>query len=453
LRALRRSLETFHGHQDGKAVAAAWQHLGNGDTFVRYAARLAIEWQPVAEWRARALAETSSPWASLTALLALARQGEPTDLGPVLESLWRIPFASLDPMQQVAWGRVHSLAFLRLGKPTGELRDRAIAQLLPLFPCGRERPDQELCGLLCALDAPAVVEKAMPLVLREGAPQPPVWADVVARNASYGGVIQRMMREMPPAPQIRLAYALRVVAHGWTLQQRESFFTFLKEARKKVGGASYGGYLSRIWQDAMATCTPAERAELAPVAGETLPTPPPFRATPPKGPGHDWQLDEAVAIAKRGLTGRDFQRGHNLFFATSCAACHRFAGEGGSMGPDLSSLGNKFGASDVLEAILQPSKVVSDQYAGVVLTKKDGTTLFGRFQRSKIDGKDVYTGILASADAKRLTIPADEVQRMETSKLSPMPTGLVTPLNESELLDLLAFLLSRGDDKSPMFAR
>jgi hypothetical protein len=145
-----------------------------------------------------------------------------------LEALSRIPYASLDPMQQVAWGRVHALAFLRLGKPEGELRDRTIAHLLALFPCGRERPDQELCALLCALDAPAVVEKAMPLGLREGSPQPPVWADVVARNASYGGVIQRMMREMPPAPQIRLAYALRVLAHGWTLQQREEFFTFLK---------------------------------------------------------------------------------------------------------------------------------------------------------------------------------------------------------------------------------
>jgi hypothetical protein len=40
---------------------------------------------------------------------------------------------------------------------------------------------------------------------------------------------------------------------------------------------------------------------------------------------------------------------------------------------------------------------------------------------------------------------------METSKVSMMPTGLLNTLNETELLDLFAFLLSRGDRKNGMF--
>src|SRR5688572_14485053 len=55
VRSLRQQLEAYHGKQDAKAVAAAWPHLGHADRFVRWAARTAVEHQPVAEWRERAL--------------------------------------------------------------------------------------------------------------------------------------------------------------------------------------------------------------------------------------------------------------------------------------------------------------------------------------------------------------------------------------------------------------
>jgi hypothetical protein len=58
LRKLRRSLEAFHGVKDAKAVDAAWPHLGHDDRFIRFAARLAVEAQPVGQWRSRALSET-----------------------------------------------------------------------------------------------------------------------------------------------------------------------------------------------------------------------------------------------------------------------------------------------------------------------------------------------------------------------------------------------------------
>ena len=59
-RALRRSLEAFHGHADPKAVDAAWPHLGHPDRFIRYAARVAIEFQDPKDWQDRALAETNT---------------------------------------------------------------------------------------------------------------------------------------------------------------------------------------------------------------------------------------------------------------------------------------------------------------------------------------------------------------------------------------------------------
>ena len=67
-------MEAFHGRVDPKAVEAVWPHLGHEDRHVRYAARVALEHQPLAEWAEKALAETDTQ-RSLGALLALARQG------------------------------------------------------------------------------------------------------------------------------------------------------------------------------------------------------------------------------------------------------------------------------------------------------------------------------------------------------------------------------------------
>ncbi len=59
-----------------------------------------------------------------------------------------------------------------------------------------------------------------------------------------------------------------------------------------------------------------------------------------------------------------------MFSAARCVVCHRYSGEGGATGPDLTQLAGRFGAKDMLEAIIEPSKVISDQYkASVVETR------------------------------------------------------------------------------------
>ncbi|HLQ38459.1 MAG TPA: c-type cytochrome, partial [Planctomycetota bacterium] len=452
--ALRRRLETFHGHADAGAVAAAWPHLGDQDRFLRYAARIAVEWQPVAEWRARALGEPlANVWSALTALLALARQGDKDDLPALLTSLSRFDLARLDQEQQVALLRIHELALIRLGPIADELRLQTATRLLPLFPLGNDRTDRELCALLCRLDAPGVVDKAMPLLLADTRTAAPAWMDVTTRNASYGGVIQKMIADMPPASAIAYANALRTVPHGFTLEQRQALLQFLAAAMKKPGGASYRGFVSHMFDDVVGQLTVAEKNALAAVIGKKPPPIEPFHSTPPKGPGRHWQVDEAASLASTSLRGRSFQSGRNLFHAASCAACHHFAGEGGSGGPDLTSLGNKFSARDVLESILEPSKVVSDQYAGAVLTRKDGTSIFGRVVAIGNGSDAGYEVLPAVVDPKPVRVPASEVAGVAPSKLSPMPANLVDQCNQDELLDLVAFLLSRGDEQSAMFRR
>ena len=62
-------------------------------------------------------------------------------------------------------------------------------------------------------------------------------------------------------------------------------------------------------------------------------------------------------------TTRDKGKSVKNACTVGCIQCHRVEGRGGSVGPDLSSAGNRFGRRELLESIIEPQKVVSDQYA------------------------------------------------------------------------------------------
>jgi putative heme-binding domain-containing protein len=435
---------------DSRAVA---QVLGEAtaDPAHRVAARLSLERSPVEKWRDHVLAvDAAQPTRSLTGLLALARQGAPADLQPILDALGKLSFASMAHDDRIAWLRVHALAMLRQGPPNDAQRAAIAQRLLPLFPTNNERQDQDLAELLVFVDAPGLLDKLVP-ALSPMRPSPvPDWAKVGKQGDVYGsqyaGVIDAMANAMPPIGQIAIADALRTVKHGWTLDQRRTFFTFLGEARKRKGGASYSGFLKKMIDASWATCSPAEQQALAELVGKARADAPKFVATPPKGPGRDWQPGDIDAALRDGLpaTAEELARGHNLFHAASCAGCHYFAGEGGNHGPDLTSLGNKFGARDVLEAILEPSKVVSEQYAGQVLTKQDGSSLFGFAVKGHHGDVEVWEVMPAVADAAVVRVPVADVAKVERSPLSPMPADLADRLSRDELRALLAFLLSRG---------
>lgn len=430
--------------EETRSVAA----ILDAPQFDAVAARIALERQPVAAWREGVLAAgTRSAPRVLAGLLALARQGEPADLEPVLQALGKLPFAPLPHRDRIAYLRAHALALLRLG-PANEAQLAAIGQrLLPLFPTGNERQDQDLAELLAYVDAPGVLDKLVPALRPLRSSPVPAWAAIGKQGDVYGsqyaGVIDAMAAAMPPIGQLAIADALRLVKSGWTLEQRSTYFTFLGEARQKKGGASYDGFVKKMVDAVWATCSAAEQQALADIVGKAKADLPKFVAKAPQGPGRDWQMADIDGVLRDG-PGTDLARGHNLFHAASCASCHYFAGEGGNHGPDLTSLGNKFTARDVLEAILAPSQVVSEQYVGQVLTKKDGSSLFGFVVKGFHGDTEVYEVMPALADAELVRVPIAEVQKVERSPLSPMPTDLVDRLSRDELRDLVGFLLSRG---------
>ena len=164
-----------------------------------------------------------------------------------------------------------------------------------------------------------------------------------------------------------------------------------------------------------------------------------------------YAVADLAPIVEKGIKSkRDFDRGRILFGQAGCAACHRFGDEGASVGPDLTNLAGRFSARDVLESTLEPSKEISDQYGAIVIKKKDGDVVVGRVGNLNGDNLMVIENMFAPGDFT--SVKRGDVESIEPSKVSMMPEGLLNYFKEDEILDLMAYLLSRGDRNAKMFS-
>jgi putative heme-binding domain-containing protein len=149
-------------------------------------------------------------------------------------------------------------------------------------------------------------------------------------------------------------------------------------------------------------------------------------------------------------SGRNFRRGKEAFEAAQCLACHRFANEGGDAGPELTTVSSRFTRSDLLSSILEPSKVVSEQYISMTVTKKDGDDVTGRV----LEANDARMVLLVNPlTGQKMEIKRGDVARVEPSKVSAMPEGLVNVLSKEEILDLLAYIESAGKREHAAFKK
>ena len=435
-REIRRKLETFHGHKDPKAIAEAWPYLGHKDRYLRFAARIALEHQDVALWRDKALAETD-PQASITALIGLIRSSardqfhrkpsdapvDPALLGRVVVSLERIAWKKLSEPQQLELLRAYSLAFVRLGKPESELRQRMIAKFDPLFPAKSRELNSELAQMLVYLEAPSAANKLM-----------------------------TMLRKAPTQEeQIDYARDLRVLKTGWTMDQRREYFGWFVKAGGFRGGASLNGFLRDIKADAVSNLTETLRAELQPIIDLKPDKTMRFASLGERVVQKEWSVEELDRLVAKKMKDRNYDHGREIFGSVGCFACHRFANEGGAIGPDLTGVAGRFSARDLIESIIDPSKEVSDQYAAIVIEKNDGTDVTGRIANLSDNNIMVNANMYDPNDMVRVN--RRDIKSIHPSKVSMMPTGLLNVLKEDEILDLMAFLLSRGERDNKMFSK
>ena len=147
-------------------------------------------------------------------------------------------------------------------------------------------------------------------------------------------------------------------------------------------------------------------------------------------------------------SGRSFSSGKSAYQAVGCAQCHRFAGDGGTVGPDLTGISRRAKKREVLESILEPSKVVDDEYASFIFATDSGKIVTGRVEREDGDELVIRTGP-GNDDVVRLA--KSDVAERRKSPVSNMPAGIVNVLEKNQILDLLAYLLSEGNADAPAF--
>ena len=452
---LRRTLEALHADGAGpEAVSTAWPQLASPDRFVRWAARVVIEKQPPARWAERALQETR-PRAAVEALIALARVGDRALQPRLIAALERLDLPVQPPDLQLALLRAWQLTFTRMGKPAPVVAARLAGKFEPLFPQADAFVSRELAALLVYLDSPTVVAKTVPLLrvaeAPGSAPEERASLDLLERNDTYGTAVKVVLASRPDRQQIAYASALRNANAGWTPQLRLEYFSWFPHTGKWKGGNSFAGFLQTIRADALEHVPdPAERARMANLAAQRTPEPA-AEAVSPKGPGRAYTLAEAVTLVGTNLAGRNFAQGHAMFAATACLACHRFNGAGGSVGPDLSGAANRYNVRDLLESIIDPSLVISDQYGSEIFELKSGRTFNGRVVS---EGKGEFTLATNPFVATELArVKAVELKSRHPAPTSIMPAGLIDPLGPDELRDLVAYILSGGDANHAMFRK
>lgn len=149
-------------------------------------------------------------------------------------------------------------------------------------------------------------------------------------------------------------------------------------------------------------------------------------------------LDEYTDAAVR-LPG-DSVRGRKLFAepgGVSCAACHRVAGEGSDLGPDLSGVGAQFDRRALAEAILYPSKAVREGYQQITIGMADGEEFSG-----VVKGETADTLALRDGSGREHTLSRASITARRNSALSLMPEGLQAALSLDDFADLIAYLAS-----------
>jgi putative heme-binding domain-containing protein len=432
-RAVRHQLEAFHGRKDPRAVDFAWPHLNSDDRWIRYAARIAIESQPLEEWQDRALIE-ERPNSGLTALLALARLGMPSIQPELFDALGRLPTDKFTEAQGLESLRVLALSFIRMGRPDSHTADEIAEHLNSAYPAKSWPLNHEISQLVIYLAEPEVVSKT--LALLDSAPT--------------------------QEQQVHYIFHLRTLKTVWTLAQRRHYFEwfdrdwkqgqhtpeelqwFADAGRDYDNGASFPKFMEHFRKDAIASLNPDERVALASIINrQALPLA--KAGTAPRAFVKEWAMDDLLPHLEQVSTGRSFDKGKEAFAAAQCSACHRFGSEGGSVGPDLTAITSRFSRRDILESILLPSKVVSEQYQNMTVIKKDGDDITGRIVEDTDQKLVIVTNPLTQ---DRVEVRKSEVRSVAPSKVSPMPDGSLNTFSRDEILDLLAYVESGGKRES-----
>ncbi|MBK1878330.1 c-type cytochrome [Pelagicoccus mobilis] len=425
-----------HSPSQSSSLDKIWPNLNSADRHVRYTARVALEALPLSQWSTAALAETQLI-AKQTAQLALVRKGSPSDLASLKEIILSEETKTLDTEALLRHLRICELLVARTPNLDQETQTRLIKSLRPLLPHDSHLVNRELSRILCFLRDEASIETLLDLMESDTGTPFTVSSDLTSRNLKYASALFDMMQAAPMTERLHHAQMLTSIEDGWTQPQRIRYFKLIVEAiTTSKGGDGYLPAWRKILDTARGSLPTSLQSELAHIWAEVDK---PQELPSPKGPGRLWEVDPLLEKMATGLVGRDIENGKTMYAAARCITCHSYKGEGGLSGPNLNGLSQRFTPKDILEAIILPSKAISDQYQLTVITLKSGDSLSARIIARDSQFTTVAPNALKPQETR--SIPNSEISDLSPFPVSTMPPALLNSLNEDEVLDLLAYLL------------
>ncbi|HTS34775.1 MAG TPA: c-type cytochrome [Candidatus Solibacter sp.] len=137
------------------------------------------------------------------------------------------------------------------------------------------------------------------------------------------------------------------------------------------------------------------------------------------------------------------ERGKAIFSGKGeCSSCHVVSGEGGFLGPDLTAYGSEKSSEEIQKALLNSARMIPVGYKPAAVITRDGTRIEGL-----IRNEDNFSVQLQSQDGSFHFFQKSDLQKFEYFNQSWMPSDYDKRLTNSELKDLISYLMSAGMTK------
>ena len=411
----RRALEALLTPIGSDAVDQAWRWLASDDPQLVHAARMAIEHQPLGTWESRAI-EEPNPRVAVNAMLSLARSGAPGIKPAIVNRLNGLAFEEISRRELQAAIYTYQLCLTDDAEISAEQKRTAISKIDELYPMSDFDTNRILGEILVAYGTPHVVTKTLA-----------TFAASERQNE-----------------QMQCLHLLRNARFGWSPQSREVYFSALRQSDDYLGGQGMPGFIQTIREDAIAGLSDEEKRQLGSLI-EASSTDEDSTPGPPRPFIRKWKLADLAGELADRQSSPNLARGQKLFTAALCERCHRLGTQGRSVGPELTSVAQRFSPHDLLREILEPSLTIAENYRRRRITTNAGKVY---------EGQVIFSGDYRSPVLKIATEPLAPTRLTEilkadidTSQPSPqsfMPEGLLDTFDKDEVLDLLEYLRSGG---------
>ena len=166
-------------------------------------------------------------------------------------------------------------------------------------------------------------------------------------------------------------------------------------------------------------------------------------------PRTEWKFADLSSSIEEMKHGRSFAAGKQMFTVSACISCHKMEGLGQEFGPDLTKLDPKYTKLDLLRHILEPSLKIDEKYQTYIFETKAGKTITGMIVADAPQAITIIENPLAKTPPKE--IKKADIESKTKSPVSLMPKGMLDKMTRDEIIDLLAYILAKGDGKHSLF--